>query len=78
MEFDYSRLIGRIKDRCKTQEEFAKRIKMGRVSINKRLNNKLDFDASEIQAACEVLDIPKEEIPDYFFTRKVQKTEQIA
>lgn len=76
MSFDYSKLLGRIKEKCKTQDEFAKQMGLGRVSISRRLNNKLDFDAREIQVACEILDIPIEQIPEYFFTQKVQKHEQ--
>lgn len=76
MRFDYSKLLGKIKEKCKTQDEFARKMHLGRVSVSQRLNNKLDFDAREIQLACEILDIPKEEIPVYFFTQEVQKHEQ--
>ena len=48
---------------------------MGRVSLSQRFNNYLDFSQSEIDRACELLELSKEEIPRYFFTTKVQKNE---
>lgn len=67
MSFDYSKLSGKIKEVCKTQDEFAKRMGLGRVSISQRLNNKLDFTTTEINKACAILGISKTEIPAYFF-----------
>lgn len=67
MSFDYSKLSGKIKEVCKTQDEFAKRMGLGRVSISQRLNNKLDFTTSEINKACDILGITKADIPVYFF-----------
>ncbi len=70
-EFDYSRLRGRIKEKCDTQDAFAERLGIGRVSLSQRLNNLLDFSQDEMFKACDVLDINKAEIPSYFFTVKV-------
>lgn len=67
MSFDYSKLCGKIKEVCRTQDEFARRMGLGRVSISMRLNNKLDFSNREIRNACDILGIPKDEIPSYFF-----------
>lgn len=70
-EFDYSRLRGRIKEKCDTQDAFAEQLGIGRVSLSQRLNNLLDFSQDEMFKACDVLDINKAEIPSYFFTVKV-------
>lgn len=75
MEFDYSKLRGKIKEVCGTQDQFALKMKMGRVSLSQRLNNTLQFSQGEIERACNLLGISPKEIPVYFFTAKVQKSE---
>lgn len=75
MAFDYNKLRGRIKEVFGTQDKFAKALGIGRVSLSQRLNNYLDFSQSEIDKACELLKLSKEEIPKYFFTIEVQKSE---
>lgn len=76
MAFDYSKLRGKIKEVYGTQDNFATKLGIGRVSLSKRLNNVLDFSQEEINRSCDILGINKEEIPVYFFTLKVQKHEQ--
>ena len=71
MSFDYSKLRGKIKEICGTQDNFSKMLGMGRVSLSKRLNNQLQFSNEEIMNACTILKINKDEIPAYFFTKKV-------
>ena len=71
MAWNYSKLKGRIKEICGTQDEFASRIGIGRVSLSQRLNNMLEFSQDEIFKSCDVLGIDKSEIPIYFFTLEV-------
>lgn len=71
MAFDYSKLIKLIRYKFDTQDNFAKALGMGRVSLSQRLNNKLDFSQEEMLKAAELLGITKKEIPDYFFKEKV-------
>ncbi|WP_338631498.1 DUF739 family protein [Clostridium baratii] len=71
MRFDYSKLRGRIKEKCNTQDNFSSKIGIGRVSLSQRLNNRIDFSQEEIYTSCEVLNLDLEEIPEYFFTIKV-------
>lgn len=73
--FDYTLLRSRIKKIVGTQEKFAKRIGLGRVSISQRLNNQIDFSANEMLCTAQVLQFPVSEIPTYFFDQKVQKSE---
>ena len=73
--FDYRKLRGRIREKYKTESAFAQAVGIGRVSLSERLNNKMDFTRLEIKKACEVLDLSAKEIPLYFFTEKVQKSE---
>jgi transcriptional regulator with XRE-family HTH domain len=76
LAFDYSKLKGKIKEICGTQDEFARQIGIGRVSLSQRLNNYLDFSQNEIKRACEVLELADVDIPLYFFTQGVQKHER--
>lgn len=71
LKFDYSRLLGKIKEKCGTQNEFARQMRMSRTSLSKRLNNLIDFTADEMLRACKILDISDTDIPLYFFTAKV-------
>ena len=71
LKFDYSRLLGKIKEKCGTQNEFARQMRMSRTSLSKRLNNLIDFTADEMLRACKILDISDADIPLYFFTAKV-------
>lgn len=76
MQFDYSRLRGKIREVFGTEANFAKALGMGRVSLSQRLNNTLEFSATEIRKSCSLLGISSAEIPAYFFAEKVQKHEQ--
>lgn len=64
-EYDYSRLLGRIKERGETQETVAKAISINVSTLNQKLNNKRDFSQSEIKNICNFLDIS--DIKSYFF-----------
>ena len=68
--FDYSKLRGRIREICNTEEAWA--VKMGFSDYTKsmRLNNKSNFKSNEITRCCEILKINKEDIGLYFFTIK--------
>jgi len=76
MEFDYSKLKGKIKEIYGTQTEFANAIGLSFVSVSKKLNNLRQFKQSDIVKISKVLNIAEEEIPIYFFTPKVHKNEQ--
>ena len=67
LAYDYRKLRGRIREVCGTQDIFAEKIGVGRVTLSQRLNNQSEFSQDEIYRACEVLNLEKEEIPVYFF-----------
>ena len=71
MEFDYSKLKGRVKEVLGTQDVFAERLGIGRVSLSQRMTGKLEFSQSEIMLSCDILNFDPREIPEYFFTLKV-------
>jgi transcriptional regulator with XRE-family HTH domain len=73
--FDYSKLKGRIKEIFDTQSAFAEAMGLSTASISAKLNNKVPFEQNEIKRAVEVLKVPQEEIPLYFFNPEVQEAE---
>lgn len=72
MGMDYNRLRGKIREVFQTQEAFAEALNISQVSLSAKLNGKVLFTQVEMNKSCELLDIPKEFIPVYFFTPKVK------
>ena len=73
MTFDYSKLKGKIREICGTQEKFAEALGRTDTTINNKLNNKSLFTQDEILNSVEVLRISPNEIAEYFFNQKVEK-----
>ena len=65
--YDYSKLNGKIAEKCGTHTIFAQKMGLSTRTISLKLNNKITFKQSEIQKAINILDISNEEIQDYFF-----------
>lgn len=72
MSFDYRKLRGKIRE-FGTQAEVAEKIGISPTSFSKKINEESDFSNSEIVAICEILSIPANEIPNYFFTELVKQ-----
>ena len=72
MQFDYSKLLGRIRECGFTQETLAKHIGMAKSSMCLKLNNKANFRHIEMFLICEALKIEISKIGSYFFTPKVR------
>lgn len=72
MAYDYSRLRGRIVERCGTQKSFAEQIGLSERSVSMKLNNILEWNQNEIKKTIEVLGIQAEEIAVFFFADQVQ------
>lgn len=73
MQFDFSKLLGRIKEYGYTQERLAKEVRMSKATLNLKLNNKAYLTAPEIEKIRKILSIGIDEIGVYFFTPKVQE-----
>lgn len=69
--FDYSKLIGRIVEKYKTQSAFAKAMKLSTNTWSNKINGRIDFKSSELYRAIKLLGLALEDIPEYFFTYKV-------
>ena len=72
MIYDYSSLLGRITEKCKTQAIFAKKMGLSEHSISRKLNNIVPFKQYEITKASVILEIPQNELAHYFFKIVVQ------
>ena len=68
MKNNYSKLLGRIKERGITQEQLAVMIGKNKSTISAKLQGHYSFTAKEIDSICRVLDISNDEIGAYFFT----------
>lgn len=67
---DYSALRGRIREVFGTQEAFANALGKSACAVSQKLNDKTEWTAAEIRKACEILGIPREKVPIYFFCPK--------
>lgn len=69
MQFDHSKLLGRIVEKFGSQRALCAHISWTESKLSARLNNSVHFDSEEIMllSAPDVLDIPSEEIAAYFF-----------
>lgn len=69
-ELDYSKLLGRIKEKGYTQKGISELISVSESHFCRKLSGEFSFRQSEIQSVCEILDIPAQEIGEYFFCTK--------
>ena len=67
MKFNYSKLLGRIRECGFTQEQLAKAIGIHKGTLSAKLNSQNYFTSAEIIARCKVLKIAIEDISLYFF-----------
>lgn len=69
--YDYSKLLGKIKEKYGTQKEFAKALGVGNTSLSQRLNNHLEWTQDEMKKTMILFNEPLNKINEYFFTKKV-------
>ncbi len=67
--FNYSKLLGRMREFGYTQEKLARAIGLNESTLNAKLNNKGYFNNYYIDKICEVLDISKGDIGSYFYAK---------
>lgn len=74
MIFNFDKIRGRIKEKLKNESVFAEKLSISQASLSSKFNNKSDFTASEIARAAEpdVLDIPIDQLGEYFFTKQLE------
>lgn len=76
-KYDYRKLRGRIREKCGTQEKFAKSINRSNPYVSKVLNGQSYFSQNDIDESARALEIPVTEIGVYFFNQKVHKNETL-
>ena len=67
MKFNYSKLLGRIKECGFTLATLAEAIGINKGTLSAKLNSHYFFTTSEIIAICKALNIAHKDIPLYFF-----------
>ncbi len=72
MAFNYNKLKGRIIEIWGSQKAFAHAMGMSEKTTSNKLSGKIAWNQEEICLSLEVLDLSVNDIPDYFFTTKVQ------
>jgi len=72
MAYDYSKLLGRITEKYGSQANFSGAMGISERSLSLKLNGRVGFKQAEIAKACKLLELPGADIPEYFFTLKVQ------
>lgn len=75
--FDYSKLKGRIKEKYNSQKDFAAALNISEVALTNKLNNRTKFTQDEIMNCLDLLVIDLNDIPLYFFTLQVRKTNKL-
>lgn len=72
VEFDHSKLAGRIKEKYGSQAALAKALNWPPSKLSNRMHNKIHFTDDEIWTLCDpaCLDIASEDITLYFFAPK--------
>ena len=71
MQYNYNKLLGKIKEKGFTQRAVAEKLNIKATTFSQKLNNKAHFKQSEIANMCALLDISDNDIGAYFFTHKV-------
>ena len=70
MEYDYSKLRGRIIEKFVTIGNFQKHLNISNVVLSKKMNNRVRLSHDDITQWADLLEIPMDQIGVYFFTRK--------
>lgn len=71
--YDYSKLKGRIREYLGNDSACSEKLGIAISSMSMKLNSQSPFSLKEMDMLISLLSIPKEEIYDYFFTKKVEK-----
>lgn len=73
MQFDYSKLKGRIVEKFGTQSAFAKALGVSERTLSLKLHNRIYFRQDEINKALKLLEINATDARDYFFNQLVKE-----
>lgn len=68
--YNYRKLVGRIIEKYGSQKEFAKALNETETELSLKLNNKRGISREQMLEIIKLLDIPKEEVYEYFFNQE--------
>ena len=69
--FDYSKLRGRIAEKCGSQKEYAKRLGITEAALSHKLTGSSYFSQPEIERSKAILGIEPGQVSVYFFAEKI-------
>ena len=75
IQFDYSKLKGRITEKCGTQKAFAELLGITEGTLTSKLLGYTHFTQDEIFRSLDILDIEHNKVMLYFFTVGVGKSQ---
>ena len=75
IQFDYSKLKGRITEKCGTQKAFAELLGITEGTLTSKLLGYTYFTQDEIFRSLDILDIEHNKVTLYFFTVGVGKSQ---
>ena len=67
LKFDYSKLKGRIKEKCDSQKAFADLLGVTEGTLTSKLQGYTYFTQEEIFKSCDILEINSDKVFNYFF-----------
>lgn len=67
--YDYSALLGLIKENKLTQESLSEKVGINKTTLNLKLNNNGEFTQKQMLAIMETLGRSVKDIPTYFFAK---------
>ena len=71
--YDYKKLRGRIKEKLGSESKLADLLGLSTSSVSAKLNSLVPFSLKEMDTLIQELNIPVNEIYQYFFAKKVEK-----
>lgn len=72
MAYDYRKLRGKIIEKYGTLKDFAVDMQWSDRTLSLKMNCKVFWKQPEITKAAKLLDIPSDEVMEYFFNQTVQ------
>lgn len=70
LNYDYSKLRGRIIEKCGSLSNFAVAMGISKQALSKKMTGKTYWSQDDIVKAFEILDVPLESAGNYFFVEK--------
>ena len=71
LEYDYSKLKGRIVEKYGTQRAFAEALGTTQVAVSNKMNQKSGFDTKDIERWSDLLEIDRADYSIFYFAKKV-------